>query len=140
MRHDVRVPPGDYRVVICANAKRQGQEDRTNNCETVRKHFYIVARLWQGSLSGRWTSPSSPSESWRSTDARLDFEQYTGNGRFLYVFSGTVAWTDAGTAPNGCTFSGSGTRSYTHDDSIGGLTVDSFTVFTWNITAREPSG
>jgi hypothetical protein len=207
VRHDIRASPGDYRVVICANFKRSEREDRTNNCETVRKHFYIAARLWQGSLGGTWTSPpSGPIETWHSTGARLDFEQYTGDGKFLYVFSGTVAWSDSGGGPNGCTFSGSGSKSYTHDDSIGSLTVDyrdetyvaqlqatapgayevtetcpqgqpqtlpgplnllfwapsplggtatlpfgsvalpgspaqsPFTVFTWNITAREPSG
>lgn len=91
VRHDIRAPLGDYRVVICANAKRQEREDRTNNCETVRRHFYIVARLWQGSLGGTWTSPAGATETWRSTGARLDYEQYTGDGKFLYLFSGTVA-------------------------------------------------
>jgi hypothetical protein len=207
LKHDLRAAPGDYKVVICVNAKRQERESRLNNCELVRKHFYIAPRLWQGSLSGVWSAPGGgTTEPWRSTDARLDFEQYTGSGKFLYVFSGTVSWSDNGTAPDGCTFSGSGSKTYSHDDSIGNLTVnylddtyvaqlqatapgiytitetcpqggtvtvpgplnllfwapsplsgpaalpfgsvslvgspahDPFTVFTWNITAREPSG
>lgn len=206
LKHDLRAAPGDYKVVICVNSKRQEREDRLNNCELVRRHFYIAPRLWQGSLSGTWSSPGGATESWRSTGARLDFEQYIGSGKFLYLFSGTVSWSDSGTAPTGCAFSGSGSKTYTHDDSIGNLTVnylddtyvadlqatasgiyditqtcphgapltvpgplnllfwapgpltgsaalpfgslslvgspahDPFTVFTWNITAREPSG
>jgi hypothetical protein len=124
IRHDVRAPLGDYRVVICANVKRQEREDRTNNCETVRKHFYVVARLWQGSLGGTWSPPGSASETWRSSGARLDFELYTGEGKVLYVFTGTVSWNDTGTAADGCAFSGSGSKSYTRDESIGSMTVD----------------
>lgn len=124
VRHDLRIKPGDYRVVICANSKRQLREDRLNNCETARRHFYVAPRLWQGSLSGTWTAPAGSTEIWRSNGASLDFEQYTGDGRFLYVFTGTVSWSDSGTSPDGCTVSGSGSKSYSHDDSIGNLTVD----------------
>jgi hypothetical protein len=63
-------------------------------------------------------------ESWRSTNANLAFEQYTGEGKVLYLFSGTVSWSDSGTTADNCVFTGSGSKSFANDDSLGGLTVD----------------
>lgn len=41
-----------------------------------------------------------------------------------YLFTGSITWTDSGEDAEGCTISGSGSRSYDDDASIGALSVD----------------
>ncbi len=82
----------------------------------------MIARGWTGSLGGVETAGIT--DRWSSTNAQILFDQWEGGGIVSYLFSGSVTWTDSGTDAEGCTVSGSGTRSYHDDDSIGALSVD----------------
>jgi hypothetical protein len=120
-----RPPPGGYEVVICADAKDQVDEpEEQNNCKPVLKHFYVAVRSWRGSLSGTATPVPSWNERWQSSSSSFDYETYTGDGKFLYLFSGTVTWSDHAVDNEGCTWTGAGEESFQHDQELGGLTID----------------
>jgi hypothetical protein len=123
--HPVGAPIGAYTLEICGDAKNQVREsNEDNNCAPIRRpsHFFVAAQTWFGSLSGTKVSAGSQLETWRSTNARLDFDG-AGGGVFEYLFKGSVTWIDSG-AVDKCVQDGKGTKTYDHDDSIGSLTVD----------------
>jgi hypothetical protein len=116
-------PIGAYRLMICADAKHQVNESSEHNCKWMQpRHFFVIPRAWTGSLGGVETR--SITDRWSSPDAQFTFDQYEGGGIVSYVFSGAVTWTNSGTDAEGCTISGSGTRNYSDDASIGALSVD----------------
>jgi hypothetical protein len=117
-------PIGEYTLRICADAKNHVNEsDELNNCGRLRpRRFFIAARSWSGSLGGIETGGLT--DRWQSTNAQLNFDQYESGGVFSYLFSGAVTWTISGTTASGCTVSGTGTKSYESDASIGALKVD----------------
>jgi CARDB len=125
--HAINVPIGTYKVEVCVDVKNQVHESsEDNNCVTLPRpnHFFVIAQTWFGSLSGIKSLTGQASERWQSSNARFDFDLKQGEGVFAYTFSGTVNWTDSGTDQAGCVWSGSGTRTYTDDDSLGNLVVD----------------
>jgi hypothetical protein len=125
--HPIDAPLGAYQIEVCVDAKNQVREsDEKNNCAILPRpsQFYVVAQTWSGSLSGVKTFSGQSMETWRSTNASFAFDLIQGNGLFNYVFSGTVKWTDSGADDGGCIWSGTGTRTYSNDDSLGVLTVD----------------
>jgi hypothetical protein len=116
-------PIGAYTLRICADAKHQVNESSEHNCKRIShpRHFFVIARGWKGSLGGVETR--SLTDRWQSPNAQFTFDQYEGGGIVSYLFSGAVTWTDSGTDAEGCTVSGTGTRTYNEDASIGALSV-----------------
>jgi hypothetical protein len=125
--HAVNLPIGAYTVEVCVDAKNQVHESNEhNNCRTlpVPAHFFVIPETWFGSISGIKTGAGDTAERWQSSDAAFDVDIKRGQGIFDYIFSGTVKWTESGSLGGGCVLSGTGTRSYTNDDSLGVLTID----------------
>jgi hypothetical protein len=107
---------GEYRIVICADAKDQVRESNEgNNCRRVRsfRHVYSSYYGYLGTAGGTGPGPTfnnNTSESWRHSQ-RLAFVwsgQYIA-GAFRYEpEGGTVRYTTQGTN-NNCHFTGSRT-------------------------------
>ncbi len=116
-------PIGAYTLRICADAKHQVDESNETNCKRLSpRNYFVIPRAWVGTMSG--IESGGITDRWQSPNAQLIFDQFEGGGVVSYLFTGSVTWTDSGQTADGCAVSGSGTRSYTDDDSIGALSVD----------------
>jgi hypothetical protein len=121
-------PLGAYKIVVCADAKRQEDESDEDNCVKLStpRYFFVAAASWKGSLSGSFTAVGDGelTERWSSTDTSLDFDQYEHGGIFTYLFNGSVTWTDSGHDSSGCQISGAGEDTFHGSAANGQLTVD----------------
>lgn len=112
---------GAYAVQVCADAKEDVKEkNEKNNCRLLLNgpelvKYYLARKTWSGFLNGSNTiGGGSAQEYWESKDATLTFREFRASGDFVYGFSGTVTWRESGTDGGGCTWSGEGTRTFTH--------------------------
>jgi hypothetical protein len=116
-------PIGAYTLRICADGTHQVDESNERNCKTLLpRHFFVIPRAWVGTMSG--IEPAAIIDRWQVPKAQLIFDQFEGGGVVSYLFTGTVTWSDSGTDAAGCAVTGSGSRSYDNDDSIGAASVD----------------
>jgi hypothetical protein len=121
------LPPGAYRMTICADVRDQVKErNEKNNCLTVRdSHLFITKRTWAGTLGGTYSHGTGDlRDSWASSEASLHLADYLGDGRFFYHFGGTVTWTTSGTDAAGCNWSGTGTEVFTPSEEPGDVLLD----------------
>jgi hypothetical protein len=119
----IAFPIGSYALEICADAKHQVNRRGTHSCKAMLpRNFFVIPRAWTGSLGGKEIERLT--DEWSSPNARLTFDQYEGAGVVSYLFSGAVTWSDNGEDAGGCKITGSGTRTYANDASIGALSVD----------------
>jgi hypothetical protein len=132
-------PIGAYTLRICADGKHQVDESNESNCKRLLpRHFFVIPRGWVGTMSGIETS-SSITNRWQVPKAQLQFDQFEPGGVVSYLFTGTVTWSSSGTAADGCVVTGSGSRSYNDDDSIGALSVD-YLHETYTASLQDTSG
>jgi hypothetical protein len=121
------LPAGEYFAFICADFDDRVKEKKEgNNCLALEERVYVIEREWAGQLdgSGPTASGGSTTESWTSADASFQFSEYLGDGRFKYLFHGSVTYTVSGTDSEGCTYSGSDTTSLAGNAAGEGLILD----------------
>lgn len=122
------IPLGAYDVTICADVRDQVKErNERNNCLTGRdSHLFVTKRTWSGTLAGSAPARSgSLRDDWSSTDGTLELSGYRGDGEFSYNFGGTVTWATSGTDAADCTWSGSGSETFSaRSDEHGDLFLD----------------
>jgi hypothetical protein len=114
-------PPGAYDAIVCADYRKKVKEsNEDNNCAPLGP-VYVIVRSWFGTLSGNGpTTDPGVSETWRSDDVNFAFAEDLGDGRFEYLFNGSVRYTVSGTDPEGCTWSGSDTATFTGGTDVAG--------------------
>jgi hypothetical protein len=123
----INLPIGAYTVVICAGAQHgYAAAPRKGRC---KKHgaldFFVAATRWTGSVGGSFDSALGNIEDWNSSNTQRVFAAYEGRGVFSYRFAGTVAWKDTGTDEDGCTYDGSGSKTFTPQvQPPGSFTID----------------
>jgi hypothetical protein len=108
-------PIGAYTAVACAGAQHgYAAAARNGRCIKGRTlDFFVAAKRWTGSVGGSLDSALGNIEQWSSSDTQLVYAVYEGKGVFTYRFTGTVTWKDSGTDQDGCTYSGTGSKTYT---------------------------
>ena len=132
-------PIGAYTLKICADGKHQVDESNESNCrKMLPRHFFVIPRGWVGTMSGIETAGGITNR-WQVPKAQLQFDQFEPGGVVSYLFTGTVTWSSSGTAADGCAVTGSGSRSYDNDDSIGALSVD-YLHETYTASLQDTSG
>jgi CARDB len=113
-------PPGAYNALICADYKDKVKEkNEDNNCADLGQ-VYVIVRSWVGQLSGSGPTAGGFNERWESNDVDYQFAENLGDGRFRYLFNGSVTYTASGTDGEGCEVSGSDTASFTGGTDVGG--------------------
>jgi hypothetical protein len=127
-----RLPLGGYTVTICADAKSKVAEvNERNNCKHLADHFYVISTDWTGTVSGTNTlgplfdngpAPGDKSlERWHSSDVDYFFDEYRGDGVFLYELVGAhFSFTDGGIDEAGCRYAGGGSSG----NSSGSMQLD----------------
>ena len=106
-------PLGAHTLEVCADYIDEIEEkNERNNCVTLPGYFFVIERIWSGSISGSGClAPglqgecSDARETWSSENATFTFDQYLGAGVFNYVYTGTVFYMDSGTDIDDCTWS-----------------------------------
>ena len=106
------VPPGGYRVLVCADL-RLADRSRANNCRGCEeaKCFFVLRRTWAATVNGTGSFGilDPIAESWQTNaGTTFRFAEQIQPGRFKYTMTGSVSYTDAGSG-NGCEHHGAGT-------------------------------
>ncbi len=114
-------PPGVYDAIVCADYKDKVKEkNEDNNCAPLDP-VYVIVRTWAGQLSGSGpTTDPGLTERWESFDTEFRFAENLGDGRFRYLFNGSITYTVSGTDSEGCEVSGTDTASFSGGTDVAG--------------------
>jgi hypothetical protein len=116
-------PPGEYAAEVCADIEDKVKErNEKNNCTGIGK-IYVTVFSWTGSFGGSSASEEGFTEEWGSDGAELLQVSADEDGRFNYVFIGSVHYSISGSDADGCSYGGAGQTSIPQIGSDG-LTLD----------------